>query len=447
LTQHPRGRQNYRPMSSTYHAIRHLKKDNTFKQGDVLVLFGELFSKGYANGLVDEAERRGMKIIRTTVGRRDKDGNLRALTEEEMATIPKPFINVPLEAGFDLEPDDQGQSPVDYLKEVKLSDWESFDISKASVDSSRKKGRERFQKYLRQYLTELETYIPAGANVLFAHLMAGGVPRAKIIMPLMNRTVKGTGDRYLSSEKFSDTNIGQLCLQSFLEVTAETFHFLVNESSALREKVQKQGGKASYVAYGYHGTEVLVGSNYVWQSYSPYIQGWAKMRLENYSREFSQKGIKTCVYNCPEILTNSSAIFSGVEVSLYPLIGALRKEGSDSKRAQEAIEHALSLLKPEVKMDDILNFTKTYLTSELIREHCVFEKWPQHSSKEQLEKMLAASDYLLESHKDSKQVMTFGLSEVVFEACGKVMLADSPNPEAPVAWINHDVIAKIHSAS
>ena len=434
-------------MSSTYHAIRQLKKDNTFKQGDVLVLFGELFSKGYANGLVDEAERRGMKIIRTTVGRRDKDGTLRALNAEEMANVPQPFINVPLEAGFDMEPDDNGVSPVDHLKDVKLSDWESFEISKASIDSSKKKGRERFQKNLRQYLKELEAHIPAGANVLFAHLMAGGVPRAKIIMPLMNRTVKGSGDRYISSEHFAESSMGQLCLQSFLEVTAETFQFLVNESASLREKLQKSGSKVSYVAYGYHGTEVLVGSNYVWQSYSPYIQGWAKIRLENYSREFSQKGVKTCVYNCPEILTNSSAIFSGVEVSLYPLLGALRKEGSDSKRAQAAIDEAVSLLKPEVKMDDILNYTKAYLTSDLIRAHCVFEKWPQHSSKDQLEKMLAASDYLFECHKDPKQLMTFGLSEVVFEACGKVMLADSPNPEAPVAWINHDVNAKIHSAT
>lgn len=434
-------------MSSTYHAIRLLKKDNTFKQGDVLVLFGELFSKGYANGLVEEAERRGMKIVRTTVGRRDKDGQLRALTNDETANIPQPFINIPLEAGFDMEPDDQGHSPVEYLKDVKLSDWEEFEISKASVDSSRKKGRERFHKNLRAYLQELETHIPAGANVLFAHLMAGGVPRAKIIMPLMNRALKGSGDRYLASDKFTNSNIGQLCLTSFLEVTAETFHFLVNETAALREKIQKSGGKTSYVAYGYHGTEVLVGSNYVWQSYSPYIQGWAKIRLENYSREFSQKGIKCCVYNCPEILTNSSSIFNGVEVSLYPLLGALRKEGSDSKRAQATIDEALTLLKPEVKLEDVLNFTKTYLTSPLIREHCVFEKWPQHSSKDQLEKMLAASDQLFDWHKDPKQLMTFGLSEVVIEACGKVMLSDSHAPEAPVAWINHDVIAKIHSAT
>lgn len=434
-------------MTSTYHAIRQLKKDTSYKQGDVLVLFGELFNRGYANGLVEEAERRGMKIVRATVGRRDKDGKLRPLTEEETASIPQPFINVPLEAGFDLETDDQGLTIVDHLKEVKLSDWENFEVNKNSIETCKRKGRERFVKNLKAYLTELDSHIPAGANVLFAHLMAGGVPRAKIIMPLMNRTVKGSGDRFLSSEKLWNTSIGQLCATSFFEVTAETFQFLVNESTALRDKIQKSGGKVSYVAYGYHGTEVLVGQNYLWQTYSPYIQGWAKVRLENYAREFSQKGIKACVYNCPEILTNSSAIFSGVEVALYPLLGALRKEGSDSKRAQATIEECLAFLKPEYKLDDVLQFTKNYLTSDIIRAHCVFEKWPQHNDKEQLEKMLAASDKLVDMHKDPKQLMTFPLSEVVFEACGKVMIADSPSPEAPVAWINHDVIAKIHASS
>jgi hypothetical protein len=434
-------------MTSTYHAIRQLKKDSTFRQGDVLVLFGELFTRGYANGLVEEAERRGMKIIRTTVGRREKDGTLRALTEEEAAHVPQPFINVPLEAGFDLETDDEGFSLVDRLKDVKLSDWEEFQLPKTSLDLCRQKGRERFHHHLKNYLQQLESYIPSGSNVLFAHLMAGGVPRAKIIMPLMNRSLKGFGERFLSSEKFWNSGMGKACAQNFFEVTAETFHLLVQESLSLREKIQKEGGKVSYVAYGYHGTEVLVGPNYLWQTYSPYLQGWAKMRLENYSRDFSKQGIKTCVYNCPEILTNSSSIFSGVEVSLYPLLGALRKEGAQSLRAQETLRNTLSLLKPEVNLDEVLNFTKAYLTSDLIRVHCEFEKWPQHNSKEQLEKMLDASEKIFGWHKDSKQLMTMPLSEVVFEACGKVMMADSPSPESPVAWINHDIIAQIHSSS
>ncbi len=434
-------------MNNSYHAIRSLKKDHHYKKGDVLVLFGELFNRGYANGLVEEAEKRGMTIVRTTVGRRDKEGNLRALTEEETASIPKPFINIPLEAGFDLEPDDQGIKPVDYLREVKLSDWDSAQVPKASLEVSRRKGRERFHTHLKKYLTELEPLIPTGANVLFAHLMAGGVPRAKIILPLMNRSLKGIGDRFLSSEKFWDSPLGQFCSMSFNDVTAETFANLVNESAAMRERIQKSGGRVSYVAYGYHGTEVIMGQNYVWQSYSPYLQGWAKSRLENHSRDFSQKGIKTCVYNCPEILTNSSSIFSGVEVSLYPLLGALRKEGSESAHAKLTVENCLQLLKPGVKLDDVLSYINSYLTSEVIRSNCVFEKWPQHNTKTQLENMLTASDHLLDLHLDSKQVMTSPLSEVVFAACGKVMLSDSPLPEAPVAWINHDLIAKIHSAT
>lgn len=430
-------------MSTAYHAIRHLKKDQQFQQGDVLVLFGELFNRGYANGLVEEAERRGMKIVRTTVGRREKDGSLRALNAEEIQNIPQPFINIPLEAGFDLETDEHGKSPVDYLKEIKLSEWENADLSKTSIEQSRKKGRERFLKNIRLYLQELQQHIPAGKNVLFAHLMAGGVPRAKIIMPLMNRSLKGSGDRFLSSEKFWNSSLGQLCSQNFNEVSAETFVTLVNESSAIREQIQKNGGKVSYVAYGYHGTEVLVGQNYLWQTYSPYLQGWAKMRLENHSREFSHRGIKTCVYNCPEILTNSSAIFSGVEVSLYPLLGALLKEGPQSEKAKTAVNECLAQLKNNASVEDVLNYTKTYLNSEAIRSHCEFDKWPQHNGQEQLEKMLAASDYLIDMHKDPKQLITFPLSEIVFEACGKIILADSPQPESPVSWINHDVIAKI----
>ncbi len=411
------------------------------------MLFGELFNRGYANGLVEEAERRGMTIVRTTVGRRDKDGHLRALNAEEAALVPKPFINIPLEAGFDLEPDDQGVNPVEHLKEVKLSEWESAPISQASIESSREKGRRRFLKNLGPYLKELETYLPPGKNILFAHLMAGGVPRAKIIMPLMNRTLKGSGDRFMSSEIFWKSSLGRLCEQSFFEVTAETFSNLVKESTPLREKLEKAGSRVSYVAYGYHGSEVLIGSDYRWQTYSPYLQGSAKVRLENHSRQFSAQGLKTCVYNCPEILTNSSSIFSGVEVSLYPLLGALGKENPASSPSREIIERCLSLLKPEFNLDGMMKYTNQYMDSDIIRAHCIFEKWPQHNSKDQLEKMLAASDYLLDMHKDPKQVITSILSEVVFEACGKVMLADSPQPEAPVSWINHDVIAQIQAQS
>ena len=430
-------------MPTSYHALRQLKTNPTFKEGDILVLFGELFSRGYANGLVEAAQNRGLKIIRATVGRRDKE-ILRALSDDELKTIPDQVINIPLEAGFDFEPNEHGQTPIDLMKDAKLSDWESFVIDKSKWQTSQKNGRERFQKNLKQFVAELEHLIPTGSNVLFAHLMAGGVPRAKIIMPLMNRSFKGTGDRYLPSEKFWNSSIGELVAQNFFEVTADTFNHLISETSALRTHLEKNGSTVSYSAYGYHGTEVLMGTNYVWQTYTPYLQGWAKLRLEKWSQEWAAKGVKSCVYNCPEILTNSSSIFDGVEVSLYPLLAALKKESFGSEKTKAIFTKCQQLLKPEFSIEDILNLTDKYLKADIVRKHCIFEQWPQHSARDQMELMLNSSEALRQMHKDPKNLITAVLSEVVFDVCGAIMLNDSAKPESSISWINHDVIAKTY---
>lgn len=432
-----------------YHATRQWAKNETarFGSGDVLVLFGELFTRGYANGLVEEAERRGMKIIRATVGRREKDGTLRPLNAEEQSTQPLPLINVPLEAGFDLEAADDGLSPVDRLKDVKLSDWESVRIPASALEQSRAKGRARFTDSVRRFVAELRPHLPAGKNVLFAHLMAGGVPRAKIIMPMMNRTVKGTGDRFLPSERFWASDLGRLCAENFNEVTAHTFDILVRETEGLRAELEKSGLFCAYTAYGYHGTEVLIDDRYDWQTYTPYLQGWAKIELENHSKAWSAKGVRTCVSNCPEILTNSSSIFQGVEIPLYPLLTALRREGGDTQKVRSVWEQCRTLLKPEVTLETILSICNETMTNPLIRSHCVFEKWPQHNSQDQLETVLAASDRLTGSHRDPKSLMTAVLSEVVFSSCGRVMLEDAAAPKSPVTWLNHDVVASTFLAT
>lgn len=412
-----------------------------YKKGDVLVLFGELFQRGYANGLVEEAEARGMTIVRATVGRRE-DGKLRALTAEEAETIPKPFINVPLEAGFDLEPDSSGHAPVDQLKDVKLSDWENAKLNFASIEDSRQKAIARFRKNVESFMQQLEAQIPAGANVLFAHLMAGGVPRTKIVMPLMNRTCKGMGDRYLASETLWNSDIGKLCSLNFKEVTAGTLRHLLDLSAPLRQKIEGKGGHVAYTAYGYHGTEIMIGSEYRWQTYTPYIQGWAKLELEQIAVDAHKKGINVCVYNCPEILTNSSSIFQGVEVSLYPLTKAIQKEAANSAYGKKVIADCQALLKDDKSLEDISHIVDTYFNTPEIKAHCILEKWPQHSSKEQLETMLKASDALYDLHKDMKNLITAELSEVVFKSCGYVMLHDSWKPQVPVAWIGHDLVAR-----
>lgn len=424
--------------------LRNKPNLSPYSKGDVLVLFGELFQKGYANGLVEEAESRGMTIVRATVGRRDKDGLLRSLTSEETATIPTPFINVPLEAGFDLEPSSAGPSPVDLLKDVKLGDWENAKLDKSIIESSKQNAKKRFKKQVEAFVTELKKVIPANANILFAHLMAGGVPRTKIVMPLMNRAVKGTGDRYLPSEKFWQSDIGQLCANNFNEVTAETFRELIDGTSAIREEYSKKGKHVSYLAYGYHGTEILIKNQYKWQTYTPYLQGWAKMNLEKISEEHFKKGVHCCVFNCPEILTNSSNIFQGVEISLYPLMSALEKEAGNSEKAKAILTKCQSLLAEGNNLNSIETIVNNYMVSSEIQNKNIFDSWPLHSSQEHLEKMLNTSEKIDNLNKDNKHPVTFLLSEVVFKACGHYMLHESYQPHHPVFWIGHDIIAKYY---
>ena len=133
------------------------------------MFFGELFARGYVNGIVDEATRAGLTVVRATVGRRDEEGRLRKLTESELESQPRPFINVPLEAGFDLEPSAAGPSPVDQLKGIKLSAWQESRIDWQMVASSRERATERFRENTAAFLHELEPLIPKGANVLFLH--------------------------------------------------------------------------------------------------------------------------------------------------------------------------------------------------------------------------------------------------------------------------------------
>ena len=422
--------------------LRALPPLGQYRKGDVLVIFGELFSRGYANGIVDEAEAAGMTVIRSTVGRRTETGELRALNEAELSTQPKPFINIPLEAGFDMERASSGPSPVEQLKSVKLSAWNEIKLDWAQVEESRARGVERFRENVSRYMQELDPHIPRGANVIFLHTMAGGVPRAKIMMPLMNRVFKGVGDRHMSSLEFWESELGRLCSMSFDEVTAHTFEHLVELSQAIRNRLVKEGGSTRYLAYGYHGTEVIIRGEYVWQTYAPYIQGWAKRKLENHARHAWEKGVKACVYNCPEILTNSSSIFVGVEVPLYPLLSALRKEGVKSVRAVDVLTKAASLLKAEFTIADIHNYTDRALSSEAIRAHCNFTRWPEHNSKDQMETLIGASEGLVEMHADPKSLITAILSEQIFRACGYIMFHDSWKLETPALWLGHDVLAK-----
>ncbi len=427
--------------------IRQIPTSPRFQAGDTLVLFGELFQRGYANGLVEQAQKLGMNIIYSTVGRRDKDLGLRPLNHEEILNLPKPLINVPLEAGFDEEACSTGETPNDFLKDAKLSNWETTKLDFHKIEESREKGHERFRQQVRNYLSALEEHLPSTGNVYFAHLMAGGIPRSKILMSIMNRVFKGSQDRYVSSQFFWETDIGKLCAISFNEVTADTLLVLLQETEALRKKLDQTGRRVSYSAYGYHGTEVLIGHQYVWQTYTPYLQGWAKKRMEDHAKDFFHKGVKVAVYNCPEILTASSSVFVGGEISLFPLLAALEKETSHSKVTQQILNQAQSFMKEGFSWKQLVQMSSDFLQLPSVRDLCNFEKWPQHSKPDVMEKMLQLCDEMSALQKTNKQEIAAMLSELVFQASAKIMITDIWHPSSAVRWIGHDVLAKVIAES
>ncbi|ACM20103.1 hypothetical protein Geob_1745 [Geotalea daltonii FRC-32] len=426
---------------TTYHALRQVPAAAQYKEGDVLVLCGELFGRGYANGIVDEARKAGMTIIGTTVGRRDGDGTLRSLNGEELAeaeaNIGGKIINIPLEAGFDMEPcGPDGRSIADQLKGVKPDDWEKVSFDWNQIEQARQQGARRFKANLGLVADELARLLPSGANVIFAHTMAGGIPRARIFMPLLNRVFKGQGERFLPSETFWKSDLGKLCKISFDDVTGDTFRYLIDATAGLRDKINGR-----YTAYGYHGCEVLIDGNYTWQSYTPYLQGWAKIRLEEIAEEAWKSGIKATVFNCPEILTNSSALFLGVENSLYMLLAALEKEAPGP--AADGIRTAcLALLADGITIDDLLTTAHDYLTDPLTVAGRDLSSWPQHNSLPLQELMLNSSAKLIAMNRNPKEIVCAVLSQEVFRGVGRLMFDFSWMPDAPVVWLNHDVIAK-----
>lgn len=431
---------------TTYHAMRQLPETAGYKKGDVLFLCGELFGRGYANGIIEEARGRGMTIIGATVGRRDADGLLRPLNEEELATaeanLGGRIINIPLEAGFDLEPGAEGKTVVEHLKGVKPDGWDVVQLDFAGIEKARKSGAERFRSNLDRCAAELDRLVPKGANLLIVHSMAGGIPRARIFMPILNRVIKSKGDRYIPSEQFWNSDLGRLCQISFNEVTADTFSYLIEATAPLSERIAAENGRVSAVAYGYHGTEVLVGGEPRWQSYNPYLQGWAKIRLEEAAAAARMKGIRATVYNCPEIQTNSSALFLGVEISLYPFLSAVEREAGSAAAASLRASCA-ALLKDDCSVEKMLARADEYLASPILSPFGNRDLWPMHSTREQMEYMLDSSAELLEMNRSPKEIVCAVLSGAVFKGVGRLMLDGSWGSDSPVCWLNHDVIAKV----
>lgn len=422
-----------------------LQENTLFGQGDVFVLFGELFGRGYATGLVNEAKAAGMTIIGITVGRRDENNTLRKLTDEELATaeanLGGKIINVPLMAGFDLDAPAGEPTPTDLVNALTVDTWQDEKLDFDHIEKCRQLGQTRFKTALAEVMEQIDALIPSGKNVYFAHTMAGGIPKAKVFLVIANRIYKGRGARHMSSQALIDSDLGKLILQNFDEVSANTFGYLLEASSKIRERVEASGGQVRYTAYGYHGTSVLIDGEYKWQTYTNYTQGYAKMRLENFAKAAWDKGIKASVFNCPEIRTNSSDVFAGLELSLLPLLDALRHEKGGAF-ADAVWAECQALLKDGVALEDLLQKVRDFQSSPEMQPYYNFEAWPMPNSPGQAEQTIGTSQDIVNLHKDLKVLVSDALSHHVLNATGRLIFGAASDPEGPVLWLNHDVVAK-----
>jgi len=432
---------------TAYQALRHIPQANLFRQGDVFVLFGELFGRGYVNGLIDEARAAGMTIVGITVGRRDENGVLRALSPEEHAEaeakLGGKIVNVPLMAGFDMDAPEGEQNPTEMLAGVTLKGWQEDKLDWDKIERCREAGVRRFTTSSAAAMAEIDKLIPDGANVFFAHTMAGGIPKIKAFLAIANRIYKGRGDRFMSSRALLDSDLGKLILMNFDEVTANTLKYLIDASAGIRARVEAKGGQVRYTAYGYHGTEVLINGDYVWQTYTNYTQGYAKMRLESIAAAAWNGGVTATVFNCPEIRTNSSDIFVGVELSLFPLLTALKKEGGGNNAwVRQQWDTCQELLGDGVSLQSILDKLETYLQTSTSAAFRNFEAWPMDNTPELADLMIGTSEEITSLHKDKKALITDHLSSLVLEGAGPLMFHGAAEKIAPVLWLNHDIIAR-----
>ncbi|MES2321750.1 MAG: hypothetical protein V4633_05755 [Pseudomonadota bacterium] len=426
-------------------SLRHIPQTNLFRKGDVFVLFGELFGRGYVNGLIDEARKAGMTIVGITVGRRDENNALRPLNAEELAEAEEKLggtiINVPLMAGFDLDAPEGEQNPTEMLSGITLKSWQEDKLDWDKIEACRQAGVQRFTGSAALAMAEIDKHIPDGSNVFFAHTMAGGIPKIKAFLAIANRIYKGRGERFMSSRALLDSDLGKLILMNFDEVTANTLAHLITASAAIRARVTATGGSARYTAYGYHGTEILIDGQYQWQTYTNYTQGYAKMRLENVAAGAWSQGIKATVFNCPEIRTNSSDIFVGVELSLFPLLSALKREGGGAW-ARQQWDACQALLGEGVALQTIIDMIESYnndATSATFRD---FKAWPMDNTPALADVMIGTSEEITKLHTDRKALITDHLSALVLESAGPLMFHGAAEEIGPVLWLNHDIIAR-----
>ena len=402
--------------------------------GGTLVIFGEVFPNSYCTGLIKAAEKQGFQVIYSTLGRR-QGSVLRDLNKEELANSPLNLINVPLEAGFDLTLGSDKKTPVDLINEQRQKNWN--EIVFKTKNSYYKKAEEDFKRRCTQWAIQLQARLSEQKGpVLFAHIMAGGFPRTPVALKSTARLFKGHGERFQSSKAFFDSELGHVFLKNFEAVAADTFKTLVKSTTELRTQLNEEGRKTAYVAYGYHGNFIWTGKTFEWRGVAPYSHGHAKVKLEQISQDLSIPEVT--VFNCPEVLTRSSKIFSTLDSCIFSFLLALDKN-YDSLPSN--IQESFHSMKSELTIEWELFSKKIYeffnnSTLDFLKNPSL---WPQDNKQKQVDLEYKFSKELRSFFKDYDKVK-IQLSHLIIETSGKIMLRTAFSTPDPVCWIGHNSI-------
>jgi hypothetical protein len=165
------------------------------------------------------------------------------------------------------------------------------------------------------------------------------------------------------------------------------------------------------------------------------------MRLESIAEAAWAQGVSATVFNCPEIRTNSSDIFVGVELSLFPLLTALKKEGGGAW-AQQQWDICQTCWAKACRCSRSSTSWKPICRPPPAPQFRNFEAWPMDNTPELADLMIGTSDEITSLHKDKKALITDHLSSLVLEGTGPLMFHGAAEKIAPVLWLNHDIIAR-----
>ena len=72
-----------------------------------------------------------------------------------------------------------------------------------------------------------------------------------------------------------------------------------------------------------------------------------------------------------------------------------------------------------------------------------FKGWPMANGPAQVEMTVGTSQDIVALHKDRKALVSDVLSSHVVDATGKLIFGAASNPDGPVLWLDHDIVAQV----